>query len=115
MIDKKMLEPKLNNLPEGLIDWLEISDFIVYMLESDIYCKKGWHIINDSSITKNLQANSLAVLHILHDDLYEYFFKQKGERFDVWQMMEQFIRSKYRYLSDKALSRIIAVYHIDDR
>lgn len=107
--------PATDNLPDNFIDWTEISDFIEDMMEPDIHCRKGWKIINDTSMTENLQKNSLMVLQTLHDDLYEFFYKQHDERTVVWLRMEKFIRAKYSGLSEKALSLIIARYHIDDR
>lgn len=108
-------EPAMDNLPKSDIDWAEISTFIEDMLEPDIHYKKGWKIIKDPSMTVKLQKNSLEVLHTLHNDLYEYFYNQHDERLEVWIRMEKFVRTKYKGLSDKALSRVIGRYKIDDR
>ena len=115
MKDRKEQEPAMGNLPDGVIDWEEISAFIEDMLAPDIQCRKGWKIIDDSSMTGNLQDNSLLVLHTLYDDLYGCFYKQHDERLEVWRRMEQFIQTKYSNLSDKALSRVISRYYTDDR
>lgn len=108
-------EPAMDNFPMGDIDWVEISTFIVDMLEPDIHCRKGWKIIKNSTMTAELKKNSLTVLHTLHADLYEYFYNQHDDRFKVWKRMEAFVRTKYAGLSDKALSRVIGRYRIDDR
>lgn len=105
----------MNDLPDGFIDWNEISGFVEDMLCSQNRLEKGWKIINDKSATSNLQENSVIVLHTLYDDLYEYFYKLHDDRNDVWNRMELHIRTKYAELSEKALSRIISAYHIDDR
>ncbi len=114
-MEEKKQEPTMNNLPDGVIDWSEISDFIEDMLAPDIHGRKGWKMLEDSTMTENLKKNSLIVLEILYDDLYSYFYKQHDKQFEVWNRMEMFIRTKYSGLSDQALSRVIARYQIDDR
>ena len=76
---------------------------------------KGWKIIDDTYATRNLQENSVIVLKVLCDDLYGFFYKLHLDRNFVWDKMEKYIREKYNHLSEKALSMIIATYHIDDR
>lgn len=108
-------EPIKNNLPNDIIEWNEISEFIIDMLDSKYRGAKGWKIINDTSATSTLQENSVIVLKTLYDDLYGFFFKLHLERNVVWDKMEKYIREKYSCLSAEALSRVISIYKIDDR
>lgn len=108
-------EPAKNNLPNDMIDWDEISEFIIDMLDPKYRGNKGWKVINDTSATSILKENSVIVLKILYNDLYGFFYKFPLERNIVWYRMEKYIREKYSRLSDEALSLIIRIYHIDDR
>lgn len=108
-------EPAKNNLPNDMIDWDEISEFIIDMLDPKYRGNKGWKVINDTSATSILKENSVIVLKILYNDLYGFFYKLPLERNIVWYRMEKYIREKYSRLSDEALSLIIRIYHIDDR
>ena len=42
-------EPTKNNLPNDMIDWNEISEFIIDMLDPKYRGNKGWKVINDTS------------------------------------------------------------------
>lgn len=108
-------EPTKNNLPNDMIDWNEISEFIIDMLDPKYQGNKGWKVINDTSATSILKENSVIVLEILYNDLYGFFYKLPLKRNIVWDRMEKYIREKYSRLSDEALSLIIWTYHIDDR
>lgn len=108
-------EPAKNNLPNDMIDWDEISEFIIDMLDPKYRGNKGWKVINDTSATSILKENSVIVLKMLYNDLYGFFYKLPLERNIVWYRMEKYIREKYSRLSDEALSLIIRIYHIDDR
>ena len=108
-------EPEKNNLPDDMIDWDEISEFIIDMLDPKYQGNKGWEVINDTSATSVLKENSVIVLKMLYNDLYGFFYKLPLERNVVWHRMEKYIREKYSRLSDEALSLIIRTYHIDDR
>jgi hypothetical protein len=116
-MSNEISEPIKNNLPNDIIDWNEISEFIIDMLDPKyrVTGNKGWKVISDPSATGVLQANSIIVLKILYDDLYGFFYKLHLERSFVWDKMEKYIREKYSCLSAEALSRIITTYHIDDR
>lgn len=117
LMNNKIGEPPKNNLPNDRIDWNEISEFIIDMLDPKYRGtgNKGWKIIDDTYATRNLQENSVIVLKVLCDDLYGFFYKLHLDRNFVWDKMEKYIREKYNHLSEKALSMIIATYHIDDR
>lgn len=110
-------EPIRDNLPNGMIDWGEISEFIVDILHPKYRgtVTKGRQSINDPSITNTLQENSISVLKILYEDLYGYFYKLHVDRNIVWRRMEKYIREKYSGLSDEAFYWIITTYRIDDR
>lgn len=114
-IENEITEPEKDNLPGGVIDWAEISLFIEDMLTSGGDCAKGWRMIDDPFAAEKLQENSLKALHILYDDLYGFFYRQNADRSEAWRRMEAYIREKYGRLSDKALSRIISTYRVDDR
>ena len=58
-------EPTKNNLPNDMIDWNEISEFIIDMLDPKYRGNKGWKVINDTSATSILKENSVIVLEIL--------------------------------------------------
>ena len=53
-----------------MIDWNEISEFIIDMLDPKYRGNKGWKVINDTSATSILKENSVIVLEILYNDLY---------------------------------------------
>lgn len=110
-------EPISDNLPNGMIDWNEISEFIVDILHLKYRGTgtKGWQAIDDLSITNTLQENSIKVLKTLRDDLYGYFYKLHKDRSIVWRRMENYIREKYSGLSEEAFYWIIKTYQIDDR
>lgn len=110
-------EPIKDNLPNGWIDWIEISEFIVDILNPKYRGTgiKGWQAINDPSITNTLQENSVSVLKILCEDLYGYFYNLHLDRNIVWDKMKKYIREKYKGLSDEAFSLIIKTYQVDDR
>lgn len=55
-------EPTKNNLPNDMIDWNEISEFIIDMLDPKYRGNKGWKVINDTSATSILKENSVIVL-----------------------------------------------------
>lgn len=114
-MSNEISEPPKNNLPNDIIDWNEISEFIIDMLDPKYRGNKGWKVISDTSATSALQENSVIVLKILCDDLYGFFYKLHIERSIVWDKMEKYIREKYSCLSAEALSSIIKTYHIDDR
>ncbi len=106
--------PPLDNLPEGEINWEEISDFILV----DMYVYGlFWHYLDDESKTARLSENSLAVLKLIRHDMYDFFgcYNVALDRFDQWEAMEKYIRQKYGKLSEKALSRLIIDYHKNDR
>lgn len=106
--------PPLDNLPNGKINWNEISDFI--LVDMNIV-GLFWHYLDDESKTAKLSENSLAVLRLIRHDMYDFFYRHnvKLERFDHWRAMEKYVRKKYGKLSEKALSRLISDYHINDR
>lgn len=106
--------PPLDNLPEGEINWEEISDFILV----DMYVYGlFWHYLDDESKTAKLSENSLAVLRLIRHDMCDFFGLHNValERFDQWKAMEKYVRKKYGKLSEKALSRLISDYKIKDR
>ncbi len=110
-------EPIRDNLPNGMIDWVEISEFIVDILHPKYRGTgtKGWQAIDDPSITNTLQENTIRVLNILCEDLYGYFYRLHMDRNIVWRRMENYIREKYNGLSEEAFYWIITTYRIDDR
>ena len=114
-IENEKTELPIDNLPNGSIDWDEISRFIEDMLNPDYRSEKGWKIIKDESMMRKLNENSVLLLNMLYDDLYSFFYKLHAERYEVWNRMEHHIRAKYGQLSENAISRIITTYHIDDR
>lgn len=52
-----------------MIDWNEISEFIIDMLDPKYRGNKGWKVINDTSATSILKENSVIVLEILYGNL----------------------------------------------
>lgn len=106
--------PPLDNLPEGEIDWDEISDFILVDMN---VVGLFWHYLDDETKTAKLSENSLAVLRLIRHDMYDFFYYHNVEleRFDQWEAMEKYVRKKYGGLSEKALSRLISDYQINDR
>ena len=106
--------PPLDDLPDGEIDWEEIGDFILVDMN---VVGLFWHYLDDESKTAKLSENSLAVLNLIHRDMYDFFYHHDVmlERFDHWRVMEKYIRKKYGKLSEAALSRLISDYHINDR
>lgn len=108
--------PPINNLPEGKIDWEEISLFILNGMARK-YVSLDWNVLNDSDKTKKLPVSSLTVLKSIKYDLYEYFFHHEiaFSRSEQWEIMEKYIRIKYHNLSENALSRLISNYHVNDR
>lgn len=106
--------PPLDNLPEGEINWGEIGDFILVDMN---VVGLFWHYLDDETKTAKLSENSLAVLRLIHHDMYDFFYYHNVEleRFDHWEAMEKYVRQKYGGLSEKALSRLISDYHINDR
>ncbi|MDE6732989.1 MAG: hypothetical protein K2J77_08960 [Oscillospiraceae bacterium] len=106
--------PPLDDLPEGEINWDEISEFI--LVDMNVF-GLFWHYLDDETKTAKLSENSLAVLRLICHDMYDFFHDHSVEleRFDQWKAMEKYVRKKYGKLSEKALSRLISDYHIKDR
>ena len=61
-------EPTKNNLPNDMIDWNEISEFIIDMLDPKYRGNKGWKVINDTPVTSILKENSVIVLKMIYND-----------------------------------------------
>jgi len=53
-------EPTKNNLPNDMIDWNEISEFIIDMLDPKYRGNKGWKVINDNYKDKVKHARTYA-------------------------------------------------------
>lgn len=106
--------PPLDDLPDGEIDWEEISGFILVDMGEYGLC---WHFLDDESKIAKLSETSLAVIRLIRHDMYDFFYYHNVEleRFDQWDAMEKYIRQKYGQLSEKALRRLIWDYKDRDR